>query len=136
VVRDTQGRWLLSKRKIHPLFGYTTFPIATPVAEKLAVQAAADELFAKTGLKANFRALGGGYFHVYKARELESYTNFTLLACEDAVGELKQHDPNSEYAWFDTFNLQEHTLLPDMQPLVAAYERGEPFFMEEIVHVD
>lgn len=136
VVRDAKGRWLLSKRNMHPLMGYTTFPIATPTAEKLATQTAADDLLAKTGLQAQFRALGGGYFHVYKDDELESYTNFTLMICDDASGDLQQNDPNSDYAWFDTFNLADHKLLPDMPLLLQAYERGEPFFLEEIIKID
>src|SRR5690606_40319316 len=53
----------------------------------------------RTGLDATFTALGSGFFRVFEDDKLESFTNFTLLVCEDVQGELHSDDELAEYFW-------------------------------------
>jgi len=135
VRRKADGAWLLFTRSIHPLQGYKTFVVGTPVAEQTAVETAQRDLAAKTGLHGTFHPLGGGFYHVYKDDELESYTNFSLLVCEDATGELNPQDPNGSYEWIVEPDFTSEGFLPNLTKLVGFYEKGEPFFWEETLNL-
>ncbi|MGB2787724.1 MAG: hypothetical protein WBC13_00170, partial [Dokdonella sp.] len=72
---------------------------------------------------------------MFSGDELESFTHFTLLVCEDAVGELKQGNEYSDYFWEDKPDFTDPRMLPNMKSLVAKYEAGEPFFLEETLQI-
>lgn len=129
--RKLDGAWLLYRRKTHPLKGKTGFMHCRPDATMQLAKTAARECLKKTGITATFTAMGGGYFRVYEHAELESFTHFTLLVSEDAEGDLQSDDPFAEYYWQQQPDFSNDGMLPNMQALVAQYERGEPFFLEE-----
>jgi ADP-ribose pyrophosphatase YjhB (NUDIX family) len=135
VARRKTGEWLLYKRGIHPLFGYTAFPVATPSADLSATETATRDLLTKTGLSGEFTAMGGGFFHMYHDAQLESYSNFTLLVCEDVRGELASEDPNGTYEWVNAPDFAAVDMLPNMAKLVELYEQGQPFFLEETLKI-
>ena len=84
-----------------------------------------------TGLDASFTTLGSGFFRVFEGEELESFTNFTLLVCEDAAGDLQSDDELAEYFWADSIDQERPSLLPNMPTLIELYETGKPFFVEK-----
>ncbi|MEO8863120.1 MAG: hypothetical protein ABI354_02245 [Candidatus Saccharimonadales bacterium] len=133
--RKLDGAWLLYKRKTHPLFGKTGFMHCTPTATEEAVRTAADECLAKTGLTAEFRALGSGFFRIYDANMLESFTNFTLLTCEDAQGALLGDDDLADYYWADDIDIEDTNLLPNMSTLLELYHADKPFFVEKTINI-
>jgi hypothetical protein len=131
VRRKTDSAWLLYSRSTHPLLGYTVFPQATPDAVLDAGTTASRDLLVKTGLRGEFRPLGGGYFHIYEKDELESFTNFSLLICDDAIGELLQQDPNGTYDWVDSPDFLDPSMFPSMPLLAELYKQNKPFFLEK-----
>lgn len=133
VRRLDDGAWLLFTRNIHPLQGFTTFVVGTPVAGQTAIETARQDLAEKTGLQGSFRPLGGGFYHAYEHGQLESYTNFTLLVCEDGAGELTTNDPNGNYEWVPEPDFTSKQFLPNINTLVELYKKGEPFFHEEML---
>lgn len=133
--RKSNGAWLFCDRNLHPLLGYTALPVATPDAALTAVEVAARDLKAKTGLDGTFKALGGGFYHLYKDGELESYTNFTLMICEDASGELQQLDTSGTYEWLQDPDFTDKRFLPTTKRLTELYQAGEAFFLEEIADI-
>lgn len=128
--KDT-AKWLLYRRKSHPLFGKVGFMHATPNASELIVATAQSTLQEKTGLTGTFHALGGGFFRVYEGEVLESFTNFTLLVCEDASGTLKAGDEFADYFWVDNLDPEDDDLLPNMAALTKKYLQNELFFLDE-----
>lgn len=133
--RKSDGGWLLYKRGSHPLYGRVGFMHVTPNAHESSMETAARVCKERTGLEASFTALGSGFFRVFEGDELESFTNFTLLVCEDAQGELHSDDELAEYFWAEAVDQERPSLLPNMPTLIELYEAGEPFFVEKTLHV-
>ena len=100
VRRATDQAWLLYRRSAHPLKDKVGFMHAVPEADVSVLDTASRILKEKTGLSGKFHALGGGYFRIYQAEQLESFTHFTLLVCEDAIGELLQHHEHADGTGF------------------------------------
>jgi hypothetical protein len=131
VRRKSDGAWLLYKRNVHPLIDKVGFMHATPTSRVDCPTEAKNTCLAATGLTGNFTALGGGYFRVYEGENLESFTNFTLLVCEDATGELQQNDEYADYFWETEPNFAAENMLPDSTILAELYQAGKPFFVEK-----
>jgi hypothetical protein len=129
--RKSDGAWLLYKRHIHPLIGRVGFMHCTPSAGVDSLATATQCAKEATGLDCDFRALGGGYFRVYEGDELESFTHFTLLVCDDAHGELIPNDEYAEYFWELEPDFSRPDMLPNMAILGDYYFAGKPFFVEQ-----
>lgn len=130
--RKVDRAWLLYKRKTQPLIDKVGFMHATPSATESVADTAAKLCKERTGLSCRFTALGGGYFRTMRGDELESFTHFTLLVCEDAVGELQQgNEEYAEYFWQAEPDFSSAQMLPNMPALVEAYQTGVPFFIEQ-----
>ena len=133
--RKRDGAWLFYRRKVHPLIDKVGFMHCTPNALEDSTVTAHNACKEMTGLDCQFTALGGGYFRVYEGENLESFTNFTLLACEDAQGELVQNDEYAHYYWDEQPDFADPTMLPDMPTLADAYGSGGNFFIEQTLHI-
>jgi len=133
--REGDGAWMLYKRKIQPLVHRVGFMHCTPNAEESILQTARVTCKQRTGLDCTFTSLGNGYFRMRSGEELESFTHFTLLVCEDAQGELIQGNEYSEYYWQETPDFTDSSMLPNMPSLVANYQAGDPFFLEETLQI-
>ncbi len=134
LVKRKDGAWLLATRKGHPLIDRVGFMHAAPNADEDCLQTAQKTCKEKTGLDADFAVKGGGYFRIYDKDNLESFTHFTLLACEDAQGELVQNDQQARYEWQDKPDFSDPRMLPNMATLAELYARDELFFIEETFH--
>lgn len=117
VQRSEDGAWLLYRRRTHPMIGLTGFMHAQPSAERDAAQVAADVLRNQTGLTGEFVVHGHGYFRVYRAGSLESFTHFTLLRCTETQGALTQNSELAEYYWDTDPDFSAPDMLPNMQIL-------------------
>ena len=129
--RISDGAWLLYRRNTHPLIGLSGFMHTTPTAFSDAPTRAKSELLLKTGLTGEFAVAGEGYFRVYDGDELESFTHFTLLACNDATGELIQNSELAEYYWQDTPDFASKEMLPNMVTLHDLYMNDDQRFVEK-----
>lgn len=127
--RKTDNAWLLYRRPIHPMRGYYGFMHCNPSSMVDAAQAATEQCRIKTGLSGIFTPLGGGYFRMYEGSELESFTHFTLLYCDNIQGELAANQ--SEYYWQKTLSLDDEGLFPGTQLLHEAYKAQVPFYIEQ-----
>ncbi|HUP26445.1 MAG TPA: hypothetical protein VM124_02235 [Candidatus Limnocylindrales bacterium] len=136
VIRRAHDKaWLLYKRATHPLLGKVGFMHAIPFADETASETAHNTCKEKTGITGQFRQLGGGFFRVYNQGELESFTHFELLVCEDAQGELSQADERAEYSWHKNPDFGASDMLPNMQTLGELYQANKPFYIEERLDV-
>lgn len=127
VRRKSDDSWLFYKRPIHPMLGYEGFMHANPSTLVDAELAAAQQCKLKTGLTGSFMALGGGYFRIYKGTELESFTHFTVLFCEDVEGNLADTD---NYYWVQKPEFATELLFPGTEDIYNAYLARKPFFLE------
>lgn len=135
VRRKSDGAWLLCKRKTYPLLGKVGLVHAAPLAGELVTDTAARVCHEKTGLQAQFTPQGHGYFKIYDKQHLESFIHFALLVAEDAAGGLQASDELADYFWELAPDFTADTMLPTMSPLVEAYQRGEPFFVDQELHL-
>jgi 8-oxo-dGTP pyrophosphatase MutT (NUDIX family) len=133
--RKSDGAWLLCRRKSHPLIDRFGFMHCVPNALEESVLTAQNECMNKSGITAEFTALGGGYFRVFEQSRLESFTHFTLLICETAEGEIVTNDKHAEYYWADSIDLDDPSLLPTMPKLLECYRSKQQFFIEEQLSV-
>lgn len=136
VRKATDYTWLLYTRNTHPLIGRTGFMHATPVASESTTETAERVLKEKTGLTGSFTALGGGYFRVFDQDNLESFTHFTLLVCDDASGDLNVNDEFADYTWQTSPDFTAKEMLPNMTILADYCQRNEPFYIEQTLQAD
>lgn len=130
VRRQSDKAWLLYKRLTHPLINKVGFMHTNPTALENAKDTAKKFCLDKVGIKADFEYLGAGYFRVFDNHELESFTNFTLLVCDSAEGEVANNSDAAEYSWIKDPDFNGPDMLPNMPKLVELYEKGETFFIE------
>jgi len=133
--RKSDNAWLLYKRSTHPLKDLSGFMHLMAEADKTLNESAHDQVKARTGLDCNFTSLGGGFFKTFRDEKLESFTNFSLLVCEDAKGELTPNDDRAEYFWATDPDFAAPDMLPNMVTLVKHYQAGKPFFIEEVFNI-
>lgn len=135
-VHHQQYGWLLYKRRTHPLNGRVGFMHAHPNSSELAVHQASKEMKTKTGLDGTFSVIGTGFFRTLSGTTLDSFTNFTLMLCEDVSGELAPTDDAADYFWTKQIPTTDPDILPNMPHLLEAISSGQyPFFIDEVVHV-
>ena len=132
--RKSDGAWLLARRKTHPLFDMVGFIHGAPVYTEDIADTASSVVKAKTGLEGKFSYLGSGYLRIFNRDQLESYTHFNLLVCEDAPDADLSEDDTAAYLWVDQTKLSEQNLIPNMQTLIDLYTRGEQFFVEKTIN--
>lgn len=130
----SDGAHLLYKRKVHPLIDRVGFMHTTPNATEDTTKTAKKACKYITGLDCTFSVLGGGYFRVYEEDNLESFTHFSLLVCEDAKGELVQNDDYADYYWEESPDFSHKSMLPNMPTLADLYKAGKLFFVEKTLH--
>lgn len=133
--RQSDGAWLLTKRQTHPLFGRSGFMHVAPHAESDSPERARQEVRDNTGLEGEFTVCGGGYFRYYDGDELESFTHFTLLKCDDVKGELVQNNERAEYYWEQTPDFEAEGMLPNMPMLCEMYNSDQLQFVEKMYHI-
>lgn len=128
--RASDGAWLLYRRKTHPLRGKCGYMHTTPIAMQEAPERASAECKEKTGLDGKFSVIGEGYFRFFEGEELESFTHFTLLKCDDIQGELMQNDERGEFFWEVDPDFGDETMLQNMVSLHELYKAELPQFIE------
>ncbi|MEO8785303.1 MAG: MarR family winged helix-turn-helix transcriptional regulator [Candidatus Saccharimonadales bacterium] len=131
VRRKADNAWLFYRRLTHPLINQVGFMHALPDPKLDSAAVAQQALADQTGLTGSFTALGGGIFRVYRDKELESFTHFTLLVSEDAAGQLMPTDEYADYFWTAQPNFAAKDMLPNMTTLVDYYQAGQPFYVEK-----
>jgi hypothetical protein len=128
--RASDGAWLLYRRKTHPLRGKCGYMHTMPIAMQEAPERAAAECKEKTGLEGVFSVIGEGYFRFFEGEELESFTHFTLLKCDDIQGELSVNDERGEFYWEQDPNFAGPDMLANMETLHNLYKAESPQFIE------
>lgn len=134
VRRAEDQQWLLYRRKSHPLLGGVGFMHTIPNASESSTETAMNTLHEKTGLTGTFEVLGSGFFRIYEEAKLESFTNFTLVVCTDARGDLRVDDELADYFWADSPDSEAKNLLPNMPTLLELYAEGRLFFVERTLN--
>ena len=128
--RQSDKAWLLYRRKTHPLLGKVGFMHAIPRSGATVAEHARQVCLTETGLQADFRVLGAGFFETYDGDELESYVNFTFLVSDNAIGKLEQHNDFAEYFWVDDPDFSDATMVPNMKTLGNLHKVNELFYVE------
>ena len=130
--RASDGAWLFYKRGTHPMLGYSGFMHASPNAQEDSTTTAGKICLEQTGLTGSFTALGGGYSRIFNTSgELQSFTNFTLLVCDDVTGELSGEDAFADYRWELSPDFTSTQLFPSTSMLYERYLAGKAFFVEQ-----
>lgn len=136
VRRATDRAWLLYRRRAHPLRGGVGFMHAKPEPTEASQSVAAAALFKQTGLRGTFRSLGSGMFRVLAPDgNLESFTHFVLMVCEDATGELHATSDLADYFWQTTPDFAADNMLRNMTTLADLYGANQPFYIEQTLQM-
>lgn len=115
--RESDGAWLLMRRKSQPLLGLAGFMNVQPTAEYDIVETAQEVCRDETGLAGEFVVHGHGYFRTARSGSIESFIHFTLLVCNDIQGELRQNSSLAEYYWDTDPDWSAQDMLPSSQTL-------------------
>jgi hypothetical protein len=130
--KKADGAWLIYKRPIHPMRGYQGFMHCHPSQLVESTVAARHECKNVTGLDGKFKALGGGYFRIFDQDGLESFTHFSLLYCDDIIGELTNI---KDYTWVDKPDFKDRSYFPSTSVLHKAYLDKKTFYLEETYQI-
>lgn len=128
--RASDGAWLLYRRKTHPLRGKCGYMHTTPIYDQEAPERAAAVCKEKTGLNGTFTVAGEGYSRFFEGDELESFTHFTLLKCDDIQGELQENDERGEFYWEQDPDFGGPDMLANMKTLHDMYDDDSVSFVE------
>lgn len=129
--RSSDGAWLLYKRHTHPLIDLSGFMQAIPNAHEAVTLTAQRTCLEKTGLSGTFEFVSDGYFRVFQSEELESFTHFTLMRCDDISGELVNSDGFGEYYWQMDPDFHAEHMLPTAATLSQLYLDSSRQFIEQ-----
>lgn len=136
-VEDSDGRWLLYRRKRQPLIDTVGFPYGKIHLGESVHAAAARELLEKTGLTAQLEHRGDGYATVYQGAEPVSEILFHLFYGRNPQGELVERSHIGEPFWADVSQLPPDEVMPNMLDLLhltQSYD-GKRFFAELTHHL-
>jgi hypothetical protein len=133
--RKSDGAWLFYRRRTHPLKDYAGFMHAAPHAEFDALTMAQREVKAKTGLDGDFTVIGSGFFRFFEGDELESFTHFTFLKCDDIQGELNAQSELADYFWEKDPDFESADLFPNMAVLHDMYTGEAKRFVERTFYL-
>lgn len=133
--RASDDTWLLYRRRTQPLLGLAGFMHGQPTVTETCEETATRVCLEKTGLRGKFQVVGSGYFRVYRADEVESFTHFTLLSCDDIQGELIQRDELAEYWFVHDPDFSSSDMLPSMTTLAGMCAGSLPRFVERTFHI-
>jgi 8-oxo-dGTP pyrophosphatase MutT (NUDIX family) len=119
--RDTEGRWLMFRRKRQPLLGMVGFPYGKIHLGETVLQAAERELKEKTGLSAFLLHRGDGYVTISSNGKPVSQVMFHLFQGKGVTGELKDSG-SGEAFWADLAEIDQSELIPSVSDLIRQVE--------------
>lgn len=114
---EDNGKWLLRKRLVQPMFGKIGFMHGEPQADESVWDCATRILKYRTDLTAEFRVRGSGFITLTNKGKLESYSNFTLLSAHNLKGDLRPKDHHGENFWLDNPDFTNTDMIPSMAAL-------------------
>ncbi len=136
VQRQSDGAWLLYRRRTHPMIGLTGFMHAKPSPDSTSTELAAQVLREQTGLLGKFVVHGHGYFRVFRGGLTEGFTHFTLLRCTEIEGVLIQNSELAEYYWDTDPDFAAPDMLPNMQTLHKMLQAPVGSFVEQTFDIE
>jgi len=130
-VRDDKGRWLLFRRKRHPMLGWVGFPYGKIHLGESVSEAAHRELKEKTGVEAKLVHRGDGYITFYENAEAISQIFFHLFIGTNPHGSLKKNPPSGTVFW-GRLEDADNTYMPSLADLAKLIDNNskERFFSE------
>lgn len=133
---DRLGRWLLMKRKVQPLLGKVGFPYGKLHRDEKIAEAAARELFEKTGLQAVLHHRGDGYITIRSAEDKEPVSEvlFHLFTGVAPSTDPHAHHPAGELFWATPDqDWSDNKMMPSMPDLIKLLEApAEARFFTEL----
>lgn len=130
-IQDSEGRWLLRKRLVQPMYGKIGFIHGEPKAGETIEEAGAQTLERRTGLRGYMEVKGSGYICLQDTVGLVAYSSFTLLEVTGLKGELRTADPHGENTWFDNPDFASLDMIPSMVDLTNAVLAPGLFFLDK-----
>lgn len=127
--------YLLYRRKTQPMLGGVGFMHAQPNIDETICETAKRVLTEQTGLSGDFAVKSSGFFRIFRGDEIESFTHFTLLFCENAAGELNANDNLAEYFWMENPDFSHSEMLPSMPTLAKILADTDEYFVEQTLRI-
>jgi hypothetical protein len=134
-VRDNDGRWLLRKRLVHPMYGRVGFVHAEPLFNEKIIVTAVAAFESRTGLQADFQPLGSGYIRIFQDDEIESFTHFTLMTASIENNSSATSDKTGENFWYEGDDFSSDEFVPSMPFLTKLVNNNKTFFIELEYHL-
>ncbi len=134
VVRDGD-RWLLRKRLAQPAYGLVGFVHGEPTLRETVCETAERILTLRTGLLGSCAPVGTGYIRIFKNKQMESFTHFTMLEAKNISGEVTQVHRTGENIWYNAPDFSDAAMLPSMADLVKKLDEPGFFFAELEYHI-
>lgn len=131
IQRESDGAWLMCRRKTHPLFDKVGFMHAVPELNTHAVELASRTVREKVGLDTSLSVRGNGFLRMYEGDSLESFTHFTLLAGVTNNETLLQNDEFAEYFWAHQDQLTGPDTLPSILDFLLLLQKPDLFYYEQ-----
>ncbi|MDB5184359.1 MAG: hypothetical protein JWN38_167 [Candidatus Saccharibacteria bacterium] len=126
IVLKRESRYLLRRRDVQPLIGYTGFVHGEPEAGVDVLQTAAKRLHDKTGMQAvELVIVGSALLTQYRSAELQSYSH-AIIMCGETDQDLQiESDATGHNFWADLDSVEK--LLPSCVDIVAMIDGKQPW---------
>lgn len=126
VIKNKDDEYLLRKRLVQPLLGYTGFVHGEPDPAKSVTETASQRLLDKTGLDTKLEVKGSALISQYVKGELHSYSHATILYGETDQRDINPADDTGENLWCLMDDAE--NLLPSCHDIVDMIEGGITWF--------
>lgn len=124
IVLKRQSEYLLRRRDVQPLLGYTGFIHGEPEAGTDIIQAASERLFKKTGIKdVLLSVVGSALITQYGDNELQSFSHATIIYGETSQDITIENDATGQNFW-STLDLAEK-LIPSCADIVEMIDNKQ-----------
>lgn len=123
IVLKNNHRYLLRKRLVQPMLGYTGFIHGEPKPGENIEDTAKSRLLLKTGIETALKICGHALISQYKDDELQSYSHAIILYGQTTEEDIEVSDKTGENFWTD--NLTIENILPSCQDILDMINDGE-----------
>lgn len=119
--------WLMRKRLVQPLLGFSGFVHGEPKAGETIINTASTRLFAKTGITSPLTVHSSGLITITRSGILESYSHAVILTGETDDDYIVSADATGEQHWCTTNEIRTAitNFLPSCLDIISRVEAND-----------
>ena len=131
VAQNDSGQILLYRRQRQPLINKVGLPYGKLHADETIYEAAARELYKKTGYTGTFNYMSSGTMKIFEDGEMTSYILYTILKVTEISGDMLGTASSGTPFWSGINAIEQTELIPSVKDILnLGHAEGKNVFVE------